>query len=200
MAPVESYMMDRTAEVALARSAAPESISRDAAVLVMGPRGYETVAPGTNGFTCLVERSWGADFPDPEFWNPKIRSPICFNPAATRSVVPTYLKRSEWALASVPKAGILQRTRAAVAAKEILGPEAGAMCYMMSKDGYLSDKAGGHWHPHLMFYLPRLDQASWGAELKGSPVVGGPLLAEPMSLFLVAVLNWSDGSPGPMSH
>src|SRR5271165_2808510 len=74
MAPVEQYLMtDRDAEIALARSAAPDSIARDAEVLVLGRHGFETAAKGTNGFVCIVERSW-TSAPDPDFWNPKVRT------------------------------------------------------------------------------------------------------------------------------
>src|SRR5271169_4040127 len=82
MAPLEQYLMERNAEIALARSAAPESISRDAEVMVLGRHGYETVVKGTNGFVCVVERGWTAGIDDPVFWNPKIRGAICFNPPA----------------------------------------------------------------------------------------------------------------------
>jgi hypothetical protein len=79
MAPVEEYLMtDRNAEIALARSAAPESISRDATVLVLGRRGYETAVEGQNGFVCVVERGWMSPADAPEFWNPKIRGPVSF--------------------------------------------------------------------------------------------------------------------------
>src|ERR1700684_696355 len=88
MAPVDQYMMERNAEIALARSAAPESISRDADVFVLGPRGYELAAKGKNGFVCAVERGWSAGADDPDFWNPKLRGPICFNAAAARSYLP----------------------------------------------------------------------------------------------------------------
>ena len=91
MAPLEQYLMDRDAEIALARSAAPESISRDADVLVLGRHGYETAVKGKNGFVCVVDRTWmgqfegdGADM----FWNPKGRGPVCFNPPAARSILP----------------------------------------------------------------------------------------------------------------
>ena len=57
-APIEQYLMDKSAEIALARSAAPASLSRDAGVVVLGPHGYETVATSKNGFVCIVERSW----------------------------------------------------------------------------------------------------------------------------------------------
>ena len=50
MAPVDQYLIaDRNAEIALARSAAPSSISNDADVMVLGDRGYETAVKGKNG-------------------------------------------------------------------------------------------------------------------------------------------------------
>jgi len=92
MAPLEQYLMaDRNAEIAMARSAAPEGISRDAEVLVLGRHGYETAVKGKNGFVCVVERGWMSPFDGDDavnFWNPKIRGPICFNPPAVRSILP----------------------------------------------------------------------------------------------------------------
>jgi hypothetical protein len=71
MAPLDQYLMDRDAEIAMARSAAPESVSKDAKVLVLGRHGYETAVEGKNDFVCLVGRMWAAMKEDPEFWNPK---------------------------------------------------------------------------------------------------------------------------------
>ncbi len=144
-------------------------ISDNAEVMVLGAHGYETMVKGSNGFVCIVIRSWDQDFDDPEFWNPKIRAPMCLNPAAVRSVLPISLKRTEWVLAGVSRAEMLDRTKAAIATKEIMAPETGAMCLMQSKDAYLGDSVGGHWHPHVMFYLPLTDPAVWGANLPGSP-------------------------------
>src|SRR5215469_9183519 len=79
MAPLDQYLMERDAEIALARSAAPESISHDAGVMVLGRHGYETAVQGKNGFVCLVERSWTSPIDDPGFWNPKGRAPMCLN-------------------------------------------------------------------------------------------------------------------------
>ena len=84
MAQLDQYLMERDAEIALARSAAPESISHDADVMVLGRHGYETAVKGKNGFVCVVQRSWAAGIDDPDFWNPKLRAPICFNPPAAR--------------------------------------------------------------------------------------------------------------------
>ena len=80
MAPVDQYLMpDRDTEIALARSAAPDAISRDATIFVLGRHGYETAVEGKNGFVCAVERGWTAPTDNLEFWNPKNRSPICYN-------------------------------------------------------------------------------------------------------------------------
>jgi hypothetical protein len=201
MAPLDRYLMtDRNAEIALARRAAPEAISRDATVLVLGRNGYEMAIEGKNGFTCLVERSWMSPFDSPDFWNPKIRGPVCYNPAATRSILPYTLNRTKLVLASVAKAEMHQRIVAAVAKGELPLPEPGAMSYMMAKDGYLSD-AGGHWHPHLMFHIPKTDGATWGANLPGSPVVindESTDVPEPEIIFMVPVGKWSDGTAPQM--
>jgi len=201
MAPIADYRVASQAdEVALARSAAPASISDDAEVLTLGDHGYETAVAGKNGFVCIVERGWGADLGDAEFWNPKIRGPICFNPASARSVLPTYLERTKWVLAGASDAELLARTKAAIAAGRIRPPDVGAMCYMMSKDGYLGDAAGGHWHPHLMFFLPHDagGRAAWGANLAGSPAIGGDVGLDPAEVYFVLVAKWSDGTPASM--
>ena len=194
MAPVEQYRVASVAEeVALARSAANASVSGDAEVMVLGSHSYETAAKGTNGFVCLVERSWATNFDDPQFWNPKLRAPHCFNAAAARSVMPAYLKRTELVLSGLPKDQVEARMKEAVATKVIGVPEEGAMCYMMSKQGYLNDSAG-HWHPHVMFFLPTTEAAKWGANLDGSPVYAAQGAPEPVTTFMVPVTTWSDGT------
>jgi hypothetical protein len=197
MAPLAQYKMASAAEeIALARSAAPPSVSGKADVLVLGDQGYETVVKGDNGFACLVERSWGAGFDDEEFWNPKTRGPICFNPVAVRTVVPIYLERTRWVLAGVSRQDMIDRSKAELAAGTLVRPGPGAMCYMMSKQGRLND-ADGHWHPHLMFFVADTGAASWGANLKGSPVFAAP--GDPgVTIFMVPVTHWSDGTPAMM--
>jgi hypothetical protein len=170
MAPVQQYRIaNRSEEIALARSAAPASISGDAEVLVLGDRGYEVAVPGRNGFVCLVERSWLASFDDPAFWNPKIRGPDCLNPAAVRTVLPVYTERTQWVLSGVSKAQMAAKADASGTAHRT--PEPGAMGYMMSKQGHLSD-VDGHWHPHLMFFESHSALSEWGANLPGSPLMG----------------------------
>jgi len=194
MAPLDQYLIeDRNAEIALARSAAPESISRDAEVLVLGRHGYETAMQGKNGFVCVVERSWTAPIDDPNFWNPKLRGPICFNAAAARSYLPRTIKKTELILAGRTKKQMIEAIAAAVDKKELPPMEPGAMCYMLSKQGYLSDSAG-HWHPHLMFFYSGTDPATWGADLPGSPIIGVYESREQLTTFLVPVREWSDGT------
>jgi hypothetical protein len=155
MAPLSQYLMtDQNAEIALARSAAPAAISGDATILVLKQHGYETAVKGKNGFVCIVDRSWMSPWDSPEFWNPKNRSPTCFNPAAVRSVLPFTMKRTEWALTGLSKTQLIARVREAIQHKEMPALEPGAMCYMMSRQMFLGD-AQGHWHPHVMFYSPK---------------------------------------------
>jgi hypothetical protein len=160
-------MTDQGAEIALARSAAPESISRDAEVLVLGRHGFETAVKGKNGFVCIVERSW-TSAPDPDFWNPKVRTPICFNAAAARSYLPRTIKRTDLILAGRTKAQTDETIAAAIDKKELPAMEPGAICYMMSKQGYGGDSVE-RWPPHLMFYYSQTDPATWGAGLPDSP-------------------------------
>ncbi len=119
MAPLEQYLMpDRSEEIKLARSAAPDSISGDAGVLILGRHGYETAIKGKNGFVCVVERSWMSPFDFAQFWNPKMRGPICFNPPAVRSILPLTIKRTELVLAGLSKAQIIDGIKA-FATKEL---------------------------------------------------------------------------------
>jgi hypothetical protein len=194
MAPLDQYLIeDRSAEIALARSAAPESISGEAEVLVLGRHGYETAIQGKNGFVCIVERSWTSPIDDPGFWNPKGRAPICFNAAAARSYLPRTIKKTDLILAGRTKAQMVEAIEAAIDKKELPAMEPGAMCYMLSRQGYLSDQAG-HWHPHLMFFVSQADPATWGAGLPGSPIFAFNDTWEHLTTFLVPVRVWSDGT------
>ena len=189
-------MPDENSEIALARSAAPSSISDGAEVMVLGRKGYTTAVKGTNGFLCIVERSWGAATDEPEFWNPKVRAPICFNPAAARTFAPIFLMKTKLVVAGKSKAEIVAATASALDKKELPALEPGAMCYMMSKQQYLSDRDMS-WHPHLMFFVAGDAAKSWGANLPGSPVMAANDPEERVTIFLVWVGQWSDGTPPP---
>jgi hypothetical protein len=199
MAPIEQYRMPRDAEIALARTAAPASISRDAEVLVLGEKNYETAVPGKNGFVCLVGRAWTGPLGNPEYWNPKNRGPACLNPPAARSVLPFYLKEAGMVLAGYSKPQIDEGIKRAVAKKELGAPESGAMTYMLSKEAYLTDR-GGHNLAHLMFELPSIDAAAWGADLTDSPIFSASFAPVPMIEFNVPMGQWSDGTDVSAPH
>jgi hypothetical protein len=200
MAPMEQYLIpDRNAEIAMARSAAPPSISADAEVMVLTAHGYEVAATGTNGFVCLVERSWMSHFDFPQFWNPKMRGPLCFNPPAVKSILPLTIKRTELVQAGLSKEQIIEAIKK-FDATELPPLAPGAMSFMMSPAGYLNDQAG-HWMPHLMFYIPLTDPKVWGANLDGSPVLLNPQFSgkpEPITELMIPVGSWSDGTAAPM--
>jgi hypothetical protein len=193
MAPIEQYLMERNAEIALARSAAPDAISKDAEVMVLGRHGFETAVKGTNGFVCMVQRGWSAGPEDPNFWNPKLRGAMCWNAAAARYNLPITNKRTLSVMAAQSKTKMLEDLKVAFDKKEIPALEMGAMCYMLSKDSNLGD-GNGHWRPHLMFYVPETDAKAWGADVPGSPVISAPDPGDRMMLFLVPVGKWSDGT------
>ncbi|MHB8813567.1 MAG: hypothetical protein ACYDAE_09880 [Steroidobacteraceae bacterium] len=193
MAPTAQYLItNRAREIAFARTAAPPSISAHARVLVLGERGYETAVAGNNGYVCLVVRSWDKGFGQAEFWNPKIRSPECFNPPGAHSVLPRYLERTKWVLAGESPAQM--RARAQAEAGKLPAPLPGSFCYMMSKDGYTDDRAAGPWYPHLMFFQRTTAAAEWGGNLPDTPIVADSTSYQGLTYFLVIVPWWSDGT------
>lgn len=206
MAPVDQYLMEKNAEIQLARSAAPDSISRDATILVLGRQGYETAVEGKNGFVCMVERGWMGMFDWPEFWSPKVRAANCLNPQAARSILPIVYLRTRMLMAGRSKAEIVSAVKAAFEKKQLPSLESGAMAYMMSKSAYLTDE-GDHNVPHLMFYTLVENAQDWGSEAAGSPVVSSPYWfisrteqsqmkgPPPILVFIVMVADWSDGTP-----
>lgn len=197
MAPIEQYLMNRDAEIALARSAAPDSISRDAEVLVLGKHGYETAVKGKNGFVCIIERGWTAGIESPDFWNPKLRGPLCVNAAAARTYLPLTFKKTELVLAGQSRTQMYESLKVAFDKKELPTLEPGAMCYMLSKDGYLGD-GNGHWRPHLMFFVPQTEAQTWGANLAASPILAVEIAEDRLTIFLIPVAKWSDGTSDSM--
>jgi hypothetical protein len=184
-------------ETALALTAAPASITSHASVMTLGRKGYELARRGDNGFVCMVDRSWATDVMDGEFWNVRVRQPACYNAAAARSVLPTYLERTRWVLAGANLRQIDERTRAGVTQGRIRSPEQGAMVYMTSKLGYLGDALAKHPHPHLMFFLPKRGPEALGANEPGVPIFWADAREQPFVIFFVQVPKWSDGTPAP---
>jgi hypothetical protein len=140
-----------------------------------------------------VERSWNAAADFPEFWKPKIRAPICLNPAAVRSVLPVVMFWTKMVLDGKSMAQMVAAAKAAFESNELPALEPGAMSYMMSRDGYLTDD-NPHFHPHVMFFAPLGEGIQWGANLPGSPVFSGEDTVNRMAILPIQVPRWSDGT------
>lgn len=198
MAPLDQYLMPRDAEIALARSAAPDSVSRDADVFVLGAHGYELAVKGKNGFTCAVERSWVVELDNPDFWDPKMRAPFCFNAPAARSYWPITVEKTRLILSGISREQMADRIKAGFDSKQLPPVESGSMCYMMSRQGYLAG-AHGPWHPHVMLFIPPTEETAWGANQPDSPVFAAQEAANHLTIIMIPVGNWSDGTPDQLS-
>jgi len=200
MGDLGPYLMpDRAEEIALARTAAPAAVSDQATVLVFGEAGHETAVEGENGFVCLVMRSWGGPAvvngkPFPDFWNPKVRAPICFNPQAVETALPVYLRKTELALGGADFETLLAAVDRGFGDGSLVVPGPSTMAYMMSSRQYLGDGVQ-HFRPHLMLYTPYAATRDWSGGARVSDVFVGSDEASPQAIVIVPLPRWSDGSP-----
>ena len=200
LASIDPYLMNREVEIAMARSAGPNSISSGAKVLVLGRHGYETAVEGSNGFVCLVGRSWALPKNNRAFWDPKIHGPICLSAPGARSYLPIYLKQTELAIAGRSNAQIEDAIIDSIAKGELPTPEPGSLSYMLSKQGYLNDYIKGPWLPHVMVFVPEIDPKALGSGLGDDVPLGAH--EERIGRYTtieIPVSHWSDGTPSPRS-
>jgi hypothetical protein len=197
MAPISAYLMAPAEEIRLARTAAPPSISSHAEIMVLGKQGFYVAAKGTNGFVCMVSRSWFAGFADPDFWNPLSHGPECLNPPAVSSVLPQFLVRTQWVLAGATRSQLIAKAKAAYASRRFVEPAPASFAFMLSKEGYLNN-ARNAWLPHVMPFIP-YGQAEkvWAAGLDGSPILASGGEPYEVITIYIPVRRWSDGSPAP---
>jgi hypothetical protein len=193
-AALDQYLIpDRNSEIALARAAAPKSISGAAEVMVLGRDGYSTAVKGSNGFVCLVIRSWSAPTDVPEFWNPKIRAPQCLNAQAARTYLPEVMLKTKLVVAGKLRSEIAQAVSSAYERKELPALAPGGVSYMMARQQYLND-AGGAWHPHVMWFVPGDVVDESGANVAGSPVLAINEAENHLTILMVKLGHWSDGT------
>lgn len=172
--PLEEYMMPRDAEVALARTAAPASISGRATIKVLTTSGYEVVDEGDNGFVCMVMRAWTAPTYTPApfrdlVYDATVRAPICFDPEAARTVMPYYELRSKLGMERKTPDEIAAGIERAYAEGELPPRERASFAYMWSADQYLGPEVGS-WRPHMMIFAPYHTNAQLGENDFGSPL------------------------------
>jgi len=173
-APFSEVMMAPEAEIALAKSAAPEQVSAHATIKVLTTSGFKVASEGNNGFVCIVMRGWGAPTFSPAssrdlVYFAKLRAPICFNPVASRTVLPLQELRTKLGMEGKTPDQIAQGVGEAYAKGELPKMDTVAFAYMFSADQVLGP-AIRHWHPHVMVYTPCYDNSMLG----GNPF-GGPL-------------------------
>ena len=177
--PLSEYMMPQDAEVALAKSAAPQNISDHATIRVLTASGYQVVHQGDNGFVCMVMRGFtGAPTFAPAQlrmfinYDPKTRAPICFDPNAVKTVLPYYDLRTKLGLEGKTPDQITEAVKAAYDHGKIPKRAGVSFAYMWSADQILGPS--GHWHPHMMVYLPYYENSMLGDNDSGShlPTVG----------------------------
>jgi hypothetical protein len=171
--PLREYLMPRHAEIALAETAAPANIVAGATLKVLTTSGYQVAREGRNGFVCEVMRGWSAPTYSPkEFlgfvYDATIRAPICFDPIASRTVLPYYELRSELAMEGKTPDQIATAVASAYAAGRLPKRDAVSFAYMWSAEQHLGTGIG-HWRPHVMVFAPYYDNAMVGGNEFGSP-------------------------------
>jgi hypothetical protein len=172
--PLSDYLMPREAEVALAKSAAPANISDRATVKVLTASGFQVAQTGDNGFVCMVMRGWSAPSYTPAqfrgiVYDATIRAPICFNAAASRTVIPYYELRSKLAMEGNTPDQIAAGVQAAHDKGKLPKRDTVSFAYMWSADQNLGPGIGA-WHPHLMVFAPNFENAMLGGNEFGSPL------------------------------
>lgn len=172
--PLEEYLMPEEAEIALAKSAAPATISDHATIKVLTDTGFEVISEGDNGFVCMVMRGWSAPTYTPAqfrdlVYDPTVRAPICFDPDAARTVLPYYELRTKLGMAGKTPDQIAAGVGAAYAQGALPQRVGVSFAYMWSADQNLGGGIGA-WHPHVMVFAPYYENTMVGGNEFGSPL------------------------------
>jgi hypothetical protein len=189
--PLSEYMMPQDAEIALAKSGAPANISDRATIKVLTASGYKVAREGDNGFVCMVMRGWTGPTYTPAnlrnlVYDAKLRAPICFDPKASRSVMPYYELRSKLGMEGKTPDQIAEVVQAAYDKGQLPKRDSVSFAYMWSADQELGQ--AGHWHPHMMVFAPYYDNSMLGSPEFGR---GVPLVTDdagtPFALIVIPV-------------
>ena len=192
--PVSEYLMPRDAEIALAKSAAPDNISGKATIKVLTASGFQVAHEGDNGFVCLVMRGFGAPTFTPTdlrnlVYDAKLRAPICFDPQAAQTVVPYYELRHKLGLEGKSPEEIAKSIQAAYSNGSLPKRDRVSFAYMWSANQILGP--AGHWHPHMMVFSPNYETSMLGANMASDP---GPFVTDDAGTPLAVVVIRVDES------
>ena len=172
--PIDRYLMPRAAEVALARTAAPASISGHATIKALTRTGFEIAQQGDNGAVCMVMRGFSAPTYTPApfrdlVYDPTVRAPICFTAPAAKVAMPYYELRTTLALGGKDPAQIAAAVKKAYDDGALPHRDGVTMAYMWSAHQHLASGINA-WHPHVMLFAPGYDNAMVGGNAFGSPL------------------------------
>jgi hypothetical protein len=170
--PIEQYLMPQADEIALAKTAAPANISDRATIKVLTKTGFDVAQQGNNGNVCMVMRGFSAPTYSPSqfrnlVYDPTVRAPICFTPAAVRTAMPYYELRTKLALQGKNPDEIAEGIAVAYAKGEIPKRDEVTFAYMWSAKQNLASGIG-HWHPHVMVFAPYYENSMVGGNPFGS--------------------------------
>lgn len=176
-------------EIALARSAAPPEVSADATVLVLRDGRYVAAARGSSPVTCMVSRSL-----------PLSLEPICYDPEASRTILPMEIARVEMRLGGVPLEEVERRLESMIEEGELAVPDRPAMAYMMSSAQVLyadADTRVGSWMPHIHLYVPYATAEDFGASAGRSAPAAWEVVdaGEPTANLVIKVRDFVDPDP-----
>jgi hypothetical protein len=175
-------------EIALARSAAPSSISAGARVLALTDTGYATIAEGSTSVTCVVNRSWDRSV-----------EPHCYDPEGAATVMRIELRRNYLRHLGRPEDEISKELAQGIMSGAYRLPARPALTYMMSSQQVLYDDNGryvGKWRPHLMIYYPNLSNQAMA--LPGKPEMRVGMIAGSggvQSSLIIIMGAFADASP-----
>lgn len=146
--------MERQAEIALARSAAPGAVSAGSRVWLWTGERYAIGDSGTTAVNCYVGRPW---VPSVE--------PHCFDAEGSATIMPIQMRRVELYAAGRNDTETEKQVAEEIRTGRLRLPTKPAMTYMMSAAQQLVSGTGtavGAWRPHLMIYYPNLTAAGTG--------------------------------------
>jgi hypothetical protein len=152
--PGPRLQLPRDWEVALARSAAPPSVSATARVWYFAKGTYIVADSGTSTAACYVGRSW-----------PEALEPQCFDEEGARTILPMEMRTAELLHAGRSQEAVDREIADGLAAGRYRIPQRLAMSWMMSAAQVLYSDDGrrvGAWRPHVMIYYPYLTAAGVG--------------------------------------
>ena len=177
--------MAREQQMALAMSAAPEAVSSNATIYVLGAHGYEKAREGTNGFSCFVYRS---------FVNPTETAvgPMCLDAEGSRTSLAVYLHMEELRSSGKSEAEIRADADSGYKTGRFQYPSKLGLLYMMSSQNRLGptkDHTTQHFPPHVMIYAPNMTARDLGFEsasqLADMPYIGLSKPGTPGNLLIV---------------